>query len=325
MDMKKISYVVAPEERAERLDTYISLKSNLTRSRIKRLIGQGLITVGSNMEKAGYKVREGDRIELTFPDEQEGSLAPEDIPVDIIHEDEHIIVVNKPPHMVTHPAAGNKSGTLMNAIISRCSKLAAAGAPLRPGVVHRLDKDTSGVIVIAKNDAAYYDLIRQFKERRVEKHYRALLFGDLKRDRGEIKAAIGRSVSDRKKMSTKTRRGKEAVTQFIVLQRFKSATLADIRILTGRTHQIRVHFASVGNPVLGDRMYGKLISIRQGLETVTFGRQMLHAYSLKLRHPVTGEDLEFTAPMPEDMKKATEEIAILSRDPRQHIPTTSVY
>jgi 23S rRNA pseudouridine1911/1915/1917 synthase len=248
-------------------------------------------------------------IELILPDEQKVTLIPEDMPLDILWEDEHIIVVNKPPHMVTHPAAGNRSGTLMNAVTARCKKLASAGAPLRPGVVHRLDKDTSGVIVVAKDDASYYNLTRQFKEREIEKHYAALLYGDLKENYGEIKAPIGRSVSDRKKMSTRTRKGKEAITRFKVMKRFKFATLAKVRIITGRTHQIRVHFASIGNPVLGDKTYGKKSEIRIGQKTVTFNRQMLHAYSLKLKHPVSGEVLEFTAPMPDDMKEAIKELS----------------
>jgi 23S rRNA pseudouridine1911/1915/1917 synthase len=270
---------------------------------------QGLVTVNKYTGKPGYKVKAGDRIEVTMPDEKNGGLIPENIPLDIIFEDEHIIIVNKPSHMVTHPAAGNKSGTLMNALAARCKKLASVGAPLRPGVVHRLDKDTSGVMVVAKDDAAYYHLIRQFKEREVEKHYTALLYGSLKKNYGEISAEIGRSVSDRKKMSTKTRSGKEAVTRFEVMKRFQSATLVKVRILTGRTHQIRVHFSSIGHPVLGDKTYGKKVEIDAGSKKkISFPRQMLHAFSLKLAHPVSGEVLEFTAPLPEDMEKAIREL-----------------
>ncbi|MBI5410183.1 MAG: RluA family pseudouridine synthase [Nitrospirae bacterium] len=307
--MEKAVYTATSEEKTERLDTFLSLKSGLTRSQIQKLIKEGFVTVNSRPEKAGCKIKGGDRIEVTAPEESEGELVPEDIPLEVIYEDEHIIVVNKPPHMVTHPALGNKSGTLMNALAARCKKLASVGSPIRPGVVHRLDKDTSGLIVIAKTDEAYYSLIKQFKERQVEKHYLALLYGNLKTDHGEISAAIGRSVSDRKKMSTKTRRGKEAVTQYKVTGRFPSATFAEIRILTGRTHQIRVHFSSVGHPVLGDKTYGKKVEISvAGKKPISFPRQMLHAYSLKLKHPVDGRPMEFTTPMPEDMKKAVEEL-----------------
>jgi 23S rRNA pseudouridine1911/1915/1917 synthase len=313
--MKKIIYSVKQEDKpdlsasAERLDIFISLKCGLSRSYIQKLIQKGLLLVNSKIQKAGYKIKPGQQIVLTIPDEPEISLDPEDIPLHITLEDEHIVVVDKPAHMVIYPSFGHKKGTLLNALLSKCRKLASTGAPLRPGVVHRLDKETSGLIVLAKDNAAYSALVEKFKEREIEKHYLALLYGRLKTDRGEIRTAIGRSVSDRKKMSTKTRKGKEAITQFEVIKRFKSATLAKVRIITGRTHQIRVHFAASGNPVLGDKTYGKKTSIKSGQKTINFPRQMLHAYSLKFEHPVTGEPLELTAPMPDDMKKAIEELS----------------
>ena len=306
--MKKTTYIVGAETRAERLDTFISSKSELSRSYIQKIIKHGLVLVNSRAEKASYKIKPGELIELTIPDEPEVTLIPEDIPLDVVWEDEYIIVINKPPRMVVYPAAGHKRGTLLNALISKCRKLASAGAPLRPGVVHRLDKDTSGLILFAKDNKAYLNLIKQFKERKVEKNYLALLYGNLKTDRGEISAAIGRSDSDRKKMSIKTKKGREAVTLFEVVKRFNPATLAKIRIITGRTHQIRVHFSASGHPVLGDSTYGKKIFIKIAQKTINFSRQMLHAYSLKLQHPVNGRALEFTAPMPEDMEKAIEEI-----------------
>jgi len=307
--MRKCVYIAGQKNISERLDTFVSLKSGLTRSHIQKLIKHGLISVNSHTEKAGYKMKEGDRIGLTVPDEPEGILIPEDLPLETIMEDEHIIAVNKPPHMVIYPAAGNKSGTLMNVLAFKCRKLSSVGAPLRPGVVHRLDKDTSGVIVIAKNDGAYHSLVKQFKERQVKKHYMALLYGGLKENHGEIHSLIGRSASDRKRMSTKTRKGKEAVTQFRVIKKFKTATLAKVRIITGRTHQIRVHFASIGHPVLGDKTYGKKTSIKFKHKTIHFPRQMLHAYSLELKHPAGGDTMEFRAPMPEDMEKAIEELS----------------
>lgn len=306
--MRKINFNVPAKTKPERLDAFIASNSNLTRSFIQKLIRQGLITVNAHKEKPGFRVKGGDRIDMDVPEQPESSLVPEDIPVDVLWEDEHIIIVNKPPHMVIYPAAGNRSGTLMNALVSRCTKLSSVGAPLRPGVVHRLDKDTSGLLVIAKDDMAYHDLARQFKNREIEKHYLALCYGSLKTDQGEISAAIGRSVSDRKKMSTITKAGKEAITRFKVMERYKTATLADIRIITGRTHQIRVHFASLGHPVLGDKIYGKKTSLRLGPLTINFSRQMLHAHSLKFSHPATGEIVEFIAPMPEDMKEAIKAI-----------------
>lgn len=309
--MKKTIYKVSPKISSERLDTFVSTKSGLTRSRVKKLIKLGAVTVNSRPKiKTSHKLRSGDRVELVIPDEPEGILVPEDVPLDIIWEDEHIIVVNKPPGMVVYPAAGNRSGTLMNALVSKCNIAASAGAPLRPGIVHRLDKETSGTIVIAKDDLSYHDLVGQFKNRKVEKFYLALLSGNLKEEKGEIKAAIGRSLSDRKKMSTKTKKGKEALTWFEVIERFGPATMAKIRIITGRTHQIRVHFASIGNPVLGDRTYGRKTSIRIGNRTVPFRRQMLHAHTIKFRHPVNGDIMEFTAPVPKDMEKAVKELKL---------------
>jgi 23S rRNA pseudouridine1911/1915/1917 synthase len=306
--MKKNTYIVTSETRTDRLDTFISLQSSLTRSHVQRLIKEGMVTVNAKTEKHSYKVKDGDLIELTLPAAQEGILIPEDIPLDIIYEDEYMIVLNKPPDMVMYPGLSHSSGTLMNAVVSICRKLSSVGAPLRPGVVHRLDKDTSGLIVIAKDDTAHHNLVTQFREREIEKYYLALLYGNLKTESGEIKTLIGRSASSRKKMSAKPKSGKEAITKYEVTKRFKFATLAKVRIITGRTHQIRVHFASIGNPVLGDKLYGKKTAITLAQKTISFPRQMLHAYSLKLKHPVDGKLLEFTAPMPEDMKRAIEEL-----------------
>jgi 23S rRNA pseudouridine1911/1915/1917 synthase len=306
--MGKHSYIVGLDTKTERLDTFLSLQADLTRSHIQKLIRDGLITVNGNKEKPGFKVRANDRVELIIEDEPQDVLIPEKIPLDIIREDDSIIVVNKTSGMVVYPAAGNRSGTLMNALAYRCGRLCSIGAPLRPGVVHRLDKDTSGLIVIAKENRAYYRLVEQFREREIEKQYLALVYGNLKDDSGEIVKMIGRSGSDRKKMSTRTRRGKEAITHFTVVKRFNAATLVKVKILTGRTHQIRVHFASTGHPVLGDMTYGKKASLRSGQKEIKFPRQMLHAQYLKLQHPSTDEFMEFEAPVPEDMEKVIVEL-----------------
>jgi len=306
--MKRNIYTVTAESRGERLDVFISLHSGLTRSYVQNLIKDGMVTVNDHKEKVSCRMKEDDRVELALPDAPENLLVPEDIPIDIIWEDENILVVNKPPDMVMYPGLSHSSGTLMNAVVSICKKLSSVGAPIRPGVVHRLDKDTSGLIVIAKDDTAHHNLVKQFREREVEKYYLTLLYGNLKTDTGEIKTLIGRSASSRKKMSAKPKSGKEAVTQYEAIKQFKFATLTKVRIITGRTHQIRVHFASVGNPVLGDKLYGKKTVITFPHKTISFPRQMLHAYSLKLKHPVDGRILEFTAPIPEDMKRAIEEL-----------------
>jgi 23S rRNA pseudouridine1911/1915/1917 synthase len=310
--MKKESYIVEPAAEAERLDTFVSLKSGLTRSSVQRLIKDGSVLVNSAPEKASCKIKRDDEIELTIPDEVEASLTPEKIPLDIIFEDDHIIVVNKPPGMVIYPAAGHSSGTLMNALASHCKKLASVGAPLRPGIVHRLDKDTSGLIIVAKDDEAYHNLIEQFKDKGIEKEYMTLVYGAPKKQSGEINIPIGRSSSDRKRMSTKTKRAKEAITLYEVKSSYSAASLVKVRIITGRTHQIRVHFTFTGHPVLGDRTYGKKTALKFGNKTLYFKRQMLHAYSLKFTHPVTGKPLELTTPIPEDMEKAIEELTEVS-------------
>ncbi|MEE8328793.1 MAG: RluA family pseudouridine synthase [Thermodesulfovibrionia bacterium] len=307
--MKKNIYKVVSGNRTERLDVFVSTKSGLSRSYVQRLIKEGLIFVNSLPEKAGYKIRNNDLIELTVPDEPEVTIVPEDIPLDIIWEDSHIAVINKPHGMVIYPAAGHKSGTLLNALISKFGRLSAIGGPLRPGIVHRLDKDTSGLIVVAKDDAGYLSLSKQFKEREVQKIYLALLYGNPKNDSGEINSAIGFSMTDRKRMSIKTKKGKEAITLFEVVKRYKSAALVKVRIITGRTHQIRVHFAASGYPVLGDKTYGRKTVIKYGQKTMHFNRQMLHACSLKFRYPADNRLLELTAPLPEDMEKAIKELS----------------
>ncbi len=313
--MKKYIYTIQYNNLPERLDTFVSQKSGLTRSHVHKLIKDRMITINAHTEKAGYKVKGGDTIEMCIPEKDDSILIPEDIPLEILWEDEHIVIVNKPPQMVMYPAAGNRSGTLMNALISKCKILSPIGAPLRPGVVHRLDKDTSGVLVIAKNENAHHNLVEQFKNRDIEKYYMSLVYSNMREDSGEINTAIGRSLTDRKKMSVKTGSGKEAITRFKVIKRFRIATLLNIRILTGRTHQIRVHFASISRPVLGDRTYGKKTSIILERNTITFNRQMLHAYTLKLRHPVNGDIMEFTAPVPDDMQKAIDALTLYSSGP----------
>ncbi|GAB4543634.1 MAG: RluA family pseudouridine synthase [Thermodesulfovibrionia bacterium] len=300
-------------DEGQRLDVFISKETGLSRSYAQRLIREGRVSVNSLHGRPSYKVKSGDTIEVNIPERGEPSLIPEDIPIEVIFNDPHIIVVNKPPNMVVYPSAGHERGTLMNALITKTERLASIGAPLRPGIVHRLDKDTSGLIVVAKDDYAYENLFRQFQRREVEKHYLALIYGILKEKEGEIRAVIGRSISDRKKMSTRTKKGKEAITRYEVIKQFNDASLVDVRLITGRTHQIRVHLASIGHPVLGDRTYGKKTVMRIGDKEIRFHRQMLHAYSLRFRHPITGSYVEFIAPLPDDMKNVITELEQVAR------------
>ncbi len=300
MQVKNI--VVQPSEAGERIDIFLPKKTGITRSQIQRLITQGNVLINSKDVSQNYRLKSKDLISINIPDKETEGLLPEPIPLDILYKDNHLVVVNKPAGMVVYPAAGHAHGTLMNALSYHCKKLTTVGGPLRPGVVHRLDKDTSGVMVIALNDKAYYNLIEQFKHRTINRKYIALVYGNLREDEGEIALKIGRSESDRKKMSTRVRKGKEAVTRWKVLKRFGNATLVEARLGTGRTHQIRVHFASIGHPLLGDRTYGKKVEIEaKTRKIILFPRQMLHAELLGFTHPATGAYLEFSSPMPEDM------------------------
>lgn len=302
--MKKRSYIASSETRAERLDTFISARDSISRSQTQRLIREGLVLVNSRPARVSYRLQRGDVVELTVPDDPPVTLVPEDIPLDVLLEDRHIIAINKPPGIVIYPAAGHRSGTVLNALVARGTKLASTGSPLRPGVVHRLDKETSGVMIFAKDDRAYLDLVRQFRDREIEKVYLALIYGNPAQDSGEIRSPIGRSLSDRKKMSTRTRSGRAAITRFHVERRFEGAALVRVTIITGRTHQIRVHFAASGHPVMGDRTYGKKTVLKQHGLTVRLERQMLHACSMKFAHPASGRPIALTAPLPGDMRKA---------------------
>jgi len=303
---------VQTSEAGERIDTFLARKTGITRSQIQKLITSGRVIVNNKDVDQNYRLRVKDLISLSVPEEEAKGLIPEPIPIDILLKDEHIVVVNKPAYMVVYPAAGYTHGTLMNALSYHCGKLATVGGPLRPGVVHRLDKDTSGAMVIALDDNAYYNLVEQFRQRTIQRKYIALIYGNLHNEEGEIAVKIGRSESNRKKMSTRMRRGKEALTRWKVIERFNNATLVEVRLGTGRTHQIRVHFASIGHPVLGDRTYGKKVEIEvTSKRKIRFPRQMLHAELLGLTHPVTGDYLEFSSPIPEDMISKIQELKSL--------------
>ena len=308
--MQKLNIVVRSPDAGERIDTFLSRETGITRSQVQRLILNGAVFVNEMAVGRNYRLKINDEIVFGVPDKEEERLIPEPLAVEILYEDRDVILVDKPAGMVVYPAAGHSRGTLMNALSYHCESLAAVGGPLRPGVVHRLDKDTSGVMVIALRDRSYHELVSQFRERSIKRRYKALVYGDLKEDEGEISLRIGRSPSDRKKMSTRGRAGKEAFTRWKVLKRFGSSTLIEVRLGTGRTHQIRVHFASVGHPVLGDRTYGKKTEIEtEKKKKIFFPRQMLHAELLGFTHPATGEYMEFTSPLPEDMTQKVKELS----------------
>ena len=275
-----------------RLDVLLAEASGHTRSRVARLIAQGRCLVDGQPEtKAGAVPGVGAAVQLTIPAPTPAQPQAEDIPLTILYQDADLAVVEKPCGMVVHPAAGNETGTLVNALLSALDSLGGIGGETRPGIVHRLDKDTSGLLLVAKNDAAQLSLSRQLQDRLVEKHYRALVEGLLPEDEGVIDQPIGRSKKDRKKMAIDPE-GREAVTRWRVLARGNACSLLDVHILTGRTHQIRVHMRSIGHPVCGDPIYGN----PRGLKVP---RLMLHAYSLAFNHPVTGERMTFVCPLPE--------------------------
>ncbi len=299
--MMEQTFTVSVDDDGQRIDVYLSSKTSLSRSSIQELIISGAVTVNGMAVKPSYKVRMEGRIQVIFPERETATLVAEPLPIEVIYRDEDLIVANKPPGMVMYPAAGHSGGTLMNAIAWLADRLATVGAPVRPGVVHRIDKDTSGLVVVALSDEAYFGLVSQFRERTIERSYIALVYGSMKEDRGEIELKIGRSPLHRKKMSTRVKRGKPALTSWRVLERYSLATMIEAKLATGRTHQIRVHFSALGHPVLGDRDYGGKTSLRLNNMVLKIPRQMLHAERLGFSHPVTGKWLEFRVPLPEDM------------------------
>lgn len=301
--------VVQISEAGERVDTFLAGKTGISRSQIQLYISKGYVFVNNMPVVPHYRIKTGDSITQTIPEKTAAGLVPEQIPIEILYEDVFLAVVNKPPDMVVYPAAGHSQGTLMNALAYHCKKLASIGGPLRPGIVHRLDKDTSGVMVVALDDGAYYNLVEQFRQRTINRKYLALVYGDLKEATGEISLPIGRSESDRKKMSIRARKGKEALTRWKTIKRFNHTTLIEVRLGTGRTHQIRVHLASIGHPVMGDMTYGRKTGFEKNKKRVIIPRQMLHAETLGFTHPVTGEYMEFSRPMPEDMQKVLSELS----------------
>lgn len=298
------TYVVQSNNANIRLDKALSqLNSDLSRARIQKLIEEQKVLVNNKPQKASYKVQEDDTIKIEIEEAKEIELKEQDIPLDILYEDNDIIVVNKPKGLVVHPGNGNPDGTLVNAIMKIChSSLSGIGGEIRPGIIHRLDKDTSGVIIVAKNDLAHINISNQIKNREVKKTYIALVRGMVKENEATINMPIGRSKNDRKKMAVR-KDGKEAVTHFKVLQRFEEGyTLLEIRIDTGRTHQIRVHMSEIGYPVVGDYIYSN------GKNPFGVKGQCLHAAKIEFRHPTSNQAMHLEAPLPAYLKKIIDEL-----------------
>jgi 23S rRNA pseudouridine1911/1915/1917 synthase len=300
------SHIVTEEDKVERIDKYLSKHQTLSRNAIQKLISTGNVKVNDKTCKANHKINPGDKIEVTIPPKKPLSIEKENIPLDILYEDKDVIVLNKPAGVVTHPAVGNFKGTLINGLLYHCPDISSLGAPLRPGVVHRLDKGTSGCLIFAKTDIAYNGLAEQFKKHSIEREYIALVYGNFKTDEGEINKEIGRHFKDRKRMSTRTRKGKKAKSSYKVLNRYNSYTLLKVIPHTGRTHQIRVHLASIGHPVIGDETYGRKKYIEINRQKHIMKRPGLHAKTLGFIHPINKKFLKFEAPLPQDIKKAIE-------------------
>lgn len=295
--MERRELVVPDGAPAERLDRWLAASGvGPSRAFVQKLIDAGHVLVDGRVAPASHKVRPGQKVLVAIPPPEPTATLPEAIPLDVLYEDDDVIVINKPQGMVVHPAAGNRAGTLVNALLAHCRGLSAIGGKERPGIVHRLDKDTSGVLVVAKNDDAHVSLQKQIQAREARREYLAIVHGRVREERGRINAPIGRHPVDRKRMAV-IAGGRPAVTDYEVLERFPGYTLVQAILQTGRTHQIRVHMAHLGHPVVGDPVYGARRS------PWNLKGQCLHAQRLAFRHPRTGAWMSFTAPLPPDMEK----------------------
>jgi 23S rRNA pseudouridine1911/1915/1917 synthase len=301
---------VSVESAGLRLDSFLASRlTEISRTRVQRAISDGDILVNEHVVKPGYRLREGDQIEIDLPEAPLVELIPEPIPLDVLYEDDDLIVVNKPAGMVVHPGAGVDSGTLAHALVYHFNTLSGTAGRIRPGIVHRLDKNTSGLLVVAKNDVAHERLSDQFRDRQVFKVYTALVYGRLSSDRGEIEARLGRSPHNRTKMAVlKGDAGRTAHTMFEVISRYQDFSLLKVQIKTGRTHQIRVHLAHIGHPVVADATYGagrensiRSVSARRAVQSL--GRHFLHSTELSFDQPRSGKRLEFTSPLPKELAR----------------------
>ncbi|WP_144610133.1 RluA family pseudouridine synthase [Bacillus altitudinis] len=294
--MNQVNIAVSEEQTSERLDKFLSTtEPEWSRTQVQQWVKDGLIEVNGKQVKANYKVQAGDQIKVEIPDPEALDVEAESMDLDIYYEDEDVLVVNKPRGMVVHPAPGHVTGTLVNGLMAHCNDLSGINGVMRPGIVHRIDKDTSGLLMVAKNDMAHESLVNQLVAKTVIRKYTAVVHGIIQHDTGTIDAPIGRDKKDRQSMTVTKENAKQAVTHFDVMERFKDFTVVECRLETGRTHQIRVHMKYIGYPLAGDPKYGPR-------KTVDFNGQLLHAGVLGFDHPRTGEYMEFTAPIPADMQ-----------------------
>lgn len=293
--MEILEFNVTSKDGQIRIDKYLADNcADLSRSYVQKLLKDGAVSVNDKKVKANYKTNINDNITLTLPDPEVLDIVPENIPLDILYEDEYVLVVNKPKNMVVHPSAGHMSGTLVNAVMAHCGdNLSGINGVMRPGIVHRIDRDTTGALLICKDDVVHRDLAEQLKEHSIKRRYIAIVQGNIKEDEGVVNAPIGRHPVERKKMAINHKNGKEAITHYKVLERFGQATYIECRLETGRTHQIRVHMASLGHPLLGDTVYGS------SKNPYHLEGQALHAMILGFVHPITKEYIECVAPIPE--------------------------
>lgn len=304
MEKEEIILEATVEDKGKRLDSFVSENiEEITRSYLKVLIDNGNVSIEGQIKiKSGQKIKGNEVIKVCIPEPEELNVEPENIPIDIVYEDKYLIVINKSSDMVVHPAPGNYNGTLVNAILYHIKDLSSINGVIRPGIVHRLDKDTSGLIVIAKNDDAHVKLVDMFKDKTIKKTYLAIVKGSVSKDEGRIETIIGRNPNDRKKMAVVEKNGKIAISNYKVLDRGFKHTLVQVDIETGRTHQIRVHMKHIGYPIEGDMVYGKGNDYAK--------RQMLHAYRLVFTHPITGEHLDLIGELPTDFKDSLKKLGL---------------
>ena len=308
MEKEEIVLEVMVEDKGKRLDSFVSENiEEITRSYLQTLIDDGNVSVeGKTKIKAGQKLKGNEIIKVCIPEPEELDVVPENISIDIVYDDKYLLLINKSANMVVHPAPGNYTGTLVNAILYNIKDLSSINGVIRPGIVHRLDKDTSGLIVVAKNDDAHVKLVDMFKDKTIKKTYLAIVKGSVSKDEGRIETIIGRNPNDRKKMAVVEKNGKIAISNYKVLDRGLKHTLVQVDIETGRTHQIRVHMKHIGYPIEGDMVYGKGNDYAK--------RQMLHAYRLVFTHPITGENLDLIGKLPVDFKDSLKKLGLIKNE-----------
>ena len=293
------TYIVEAAEEGSRLDAFLAERTGASRAWAQKLIVRQMVSVNGSPADKSDIIKKTDKVTVNFPEPEPSGLEPEDIPIKILYEDDDLIVLSKPPGLVVHPAPGHLSGTLVNALLAHTKGLSGAGGTNRPGIVHRLDRDTSGLMIVAKTDEAHRGLAAALKKREIRKTYTALAEGSMPDEEGEIVAPVGRHLRDRKKMAISIGRGRDAVTRWRVLERFEGYTLIEVSLITGRTHQIRVHLQHIGHPVAGDPVYD-----RGAGKSLHLSRQFLHASGLSFKHPVTGREMVFKDELPSDLREA---------------------